>query len=156
MTEILRRATLYDVKGMDAVNRRNLPENYPILSWMGMVTTTKHSFVLVDNGEIVGYSLCIVLPYLMNDRVRTHDPVGYVISLAVDSKYRGKGWGRKLLESGVQSMKAVEVVNIKLNVRVGNTTAQKLYESIGFKKGKTINSYYEDGEDAFEYGGIPP
>ena len=46
-------------------------------------------------------------------------------------------------------MKKNEVFSITLEVRVSNISAQKLYESLGFKKILIKNNYYSDGEDAF-------
>jgi ribosomal-protein-alanine N-acetyltransferase len=146
----VRKATVYDASAMNTVNRRNLPENYTLMEWMGLITSSKHSFVALDNGGAVGYCLSVVLPYPTNDGYATHPPRGYVISIAVDEKYRGKGIGRRLLEESMKSMAKVNPTVVKLNVRVSNTAAVNLYKSVGFQEGIIAFGYYDDGEDAFE------
>jgi len=70
-----------------------------------------------------------------------------VVSIGVDIKHRGKGYGRLLLDRLVQSHPDRE---IHLNVRETNTVAQKLYSSIGFVKvEEVINYYHQFNENAY-------
>ncbi len=74
----------------------------------------------------------------------------HLVSIAVLDAHRKNGIGETLLLKGMQAMKeeygAPEFI---LEVRISNTAAVAMYEKHGFKKIKTLNSYYRDGEDAF-------
>ena len=101
----------------------------------------KHHISLVaqHDEKIVGYLIT-----LLNWRHR----LARHYSLAVLPQYRGQSIGNKLLlasESYVSVKKGV-----KLEIRVDNISALKLYQSLGYKPGKIKPAYYQDGCDAME------
>jgi ribosomal-protein-alanine N-acetyltransferase len=55
-----------------------------------------------------------------------------VFSLAVLEKYRGKGYGKKLMDGAIKRSKERGCKTLELNTEVDNTIANKLYESMGF------------------------
>ena len=57
----------------------------------------------------------------------------YVEEFQVMDKFRGRGIGRKLLTYALQQMKEAGVEAVYLRTREGNTPAQNLYESVGFR-----------------------
>ncbi len=74
-----------------------------------------------------------------------------IISLAVASSCRGRGVGRMLLLRALETGRAFQCSDCKLNVSVFNTAAQALYQSVGFIATKWLLGYYaSDGEDALE------
>ena len=73
---------------------------------------------------------------------------GRVFSLAVDSRYRGEGVGRTLLKAAFGVLRKVKIGYVRLEVRVSNTVAQRLYKSMGFVEIGFIPFYYKDGEGA--------
>ncbi len=69
---------------------------------------------------------------------------GYLLFLAVSPEYRGQGFGRELV-----SAVAEEYGTITCHARVTNETALDFYDHLGFEIVRRIESYYEDGGDAY-------
>ena len=97
-------------------------------------------FLLFHQAEVLGgvyilqsaFTVDILYLYIRKDKRRQH-------------------LGLVLLEQLVSVQLPKSVQKIVLEVRRQNTAAQKLYESFGFSKVRTIPKYYKDGEDAFVY-----
>jgi [ribosomal protein S18]-alanine N-acetyltransferase len=145
-----RNAQLSDAERMDALNRRSLPENYPLQEWRVILQQmSKYCFVAVDNmGKIVGYTLCVLVPSITwPDYLNKQTKKAILASIAVSDEHRHKGIGKMLLKKSIESLHQAE--NISLNVRISNIHAQKLYKQMGFEKVKIVPRYYADGEDAY-------
>lgn len=71
---------------------------------------------------------------------------GRIRLLAVDQKYRGHGFGLRLMQHALNDLIAQGCTNIFLVTRTNNYPAQKLYRSVGFK-----DSGVEDGFIKFDY-----
>jgi ribosomal-protein-alanine N-acetyltransferase len=70
-------------------------------------------------------------------------------NLAVNKKYQGKGYGRKLLEMGISLCQEAGCEIMTLEVRQSNVVAKSLYQSCGFEKVSVKKDYYQDNhEDA--------
>lgn len=74
-----------------------------------------------DNKTIIGFVAATV-----------RDKFGAINSVFVDVKFQGKGYGRSLVTSVLEDKLCKSVVVWKLNVSVGNKSAKKLYQSLGF------------------------
>ncbi len=73
----------------------------------------------------------------------------HVTNIAVDPDYRGKKFGRQLVEAMIQEALEIGVTRMTLEVRRSNLIAQGLYKSLGFISCGVRPGYYEDnGEDA--------
>ena len=110
---------------MDACNRRNLPENYPLSFWeQHLLRYPFHSRVVEMGSQLVGY--------ILSD--------GYdILSLAVDPLYRRQQWGTRLvheLQSGLPAL--------RLQVRCSNEPAIRLYTQLGFVIQQELFSYYQN------------
>ncbi|MDY6765021.1 MAG: ribosomal protein S18-alanine N-acetyltransferase [Halobacteria archaeon] len=92
-----------------------------------------------SEGDITGYALGIL----------TNSTHARVMSLGVRKEYRRQGIGRALMEELLDVFRNKDISNVELEVRVSNTAAQELYESLGFTKERRRDSYYSDGEDAY-------
>jgi mycothiol synthase len=83
----------------------------------------------LDKGEVIGYcwteSECGLEP-------STGQPKGRIYMLGVDSRYRGKGLGRRLLLMGLLHLKKQGRELIEITVDTQNAVAIALYESLGF------------------------
>jgi ribosomal-protein-alanine N-acetyltransferase len=89
-------------------------------------------------GRIVGY----VLFWLLPSEVDIHN-------IAVHIDFRRQGIGQALLQRVIEQTRNRESSLVTLEVRVSNTSAQRLYESMGFvAKGLRKRYYSDDGEDA--------
>jgi ribosomal-protein-alanine N-acetyltransferase len=69
----------------------------------------------------------------------------HIISLAVRPAYRRLGIGRDLLETLMERLRSIGVVEVTLEVREDNPIAAALYEKLGFRPSQKIDRYYEDG-----------
>jgi [ribosomal protein S18]-alanine N-acetyltransferase len=73
----------------------------------------------------------------------------HIASIAVDPAWRGGGLGAKLLHESVETAMQRQCVKITLEVRVSNTSAQRLYAKFGFVEDGIRKRYYQDNhEDA--------
>lgn len=95
-------------------------------------------FVWEENSEIVGYmGIWIIFEQAQ------------LTNLAVNKKYQGKGYGRKLLEMGISLCQEAGCEIMTLEVRQSNVVAKLLYQSCGFEKVSVKKDYYQDNhEDA--------
>lgn len=69
---------------------------------------------------------------------------GAIYGLGILPEYRGKGFGRQLLQLAIGKLKEKGLSKIKLQVVVKNTNALKLYQSCGFEICSTMDYYFID------------
>ncbi|MFB6309253.1 MAG: GNAT family N-acetyltransferase [Haloarculaceae archaeon] len=69
---------------------------------------------------------------------------GYMLFLAVHPEYRGHGFGKRLVARVAEDCGAVTC-----HARTTNEAAIDFYHHVGFEVSRRIDSYYEDGGDAF-------
>ena len=73
---------------------------------------------------------------------------GEVLQVAVLPEYRNRKIGKQLTETALKLGKGRGVSSVFLEVRVSNTPAIALYQSLGFCEIARRNGYYQDGETA--------
>jgi len=109
------------------INEFVLPENYPMDLWEEILS--EHcSFVLMANSVVVGYC-CVARQSIM--------------SFAIISEYRGKGYGKLLMDTALDNIKSVNWKCVDLHVRVDNEIAKKLYLKSGFEIVEKVDKYYD-------------
>lgn len=86
---------------------------------------------LIEQGKIIAFAIC----YLVADE-------GNLFNIAVDPRFQGKGYGKKLLQALIEQLKPKGVSSIWLEVRESNLNAQKLYSSVGFNQVSVRKNYY--------------
>lgn len=64
-----------------------------------------------------------------------------LFNVAVDPKYQGKGYGKRLLSELILQLKTKGVATLWLEVRESNP-ARKLYDSLGFNEVDIRKNYY--------------
>jgi ribosomal protein S18 acetylase RimI-like enzyme len=69
---------------------------------------------------------------------------GYILFLAVGPEYRGEGFGKRLVASV-----ADDYSTVTCHARTRNREALQFYRHLGFEVTRRIDSYYEDGGDAY-------
>ncbi len=74
---------------------------------------------------------------------------GHIITLAVDSRFRGRGIGSELLKRFLNFLKEKGAKSVYLEVSVRNRRAIRFYEKHGFKIIGLISKFYNDGSDAY-------
>lgn len=79
----------------------------------------------------------------------TTKKVLYIMTLAVLPAYRGRGVGRKLLQSVLEHVKDADlkekegIQEVMLHVQVSNEDGVKFYtDKMGFEKGERVDDYY--------------
>lgn len=63
--------------------------------------------------------------------------------LAVHPNHRGKGLARKLVEGVIEQERTAGKKALRLDVIENNTTAEKLYQKLGFQYIQTKTLYYD-------------
>ncbi len=76
---------------------------------------------------------------------RRHGHSGRLYNVVVDSIFRGKGVGARLLREGEIEAARRGFVIMSLEVRADNETAIPFYERHGYKTHEAVPDYYEDG-----------
>lgn len=71
------------------------------------------------------------------------DEIG-IYGFVVRPEYRGRGYGRQMLEETIRSIQARSEKRIMLEVETENTNALGLYRSCGFKESRTYGYYAFD------------
>lgn len=77
---------------------------------------------------------------------------GHIMNLAVHPDYRRRGIGGLLLQDLFDQARRRGVRRLRLEVRVSNVPAQRLYQRYGFRVERRRRHYYSDGEDALVMG----
>ncbi len=98
------------------------------------------SFWLVaeEDGKLIGYV-----------GSQSVAPEADVMNLAVAPEWRNKGIGRALMTALIAQLHSRGITALFLEVRVGNTPAQNLYQSLGFvEAGRRPKYYVNPTEDA--------
>lgn len=80
--------------------------------------------------------------------VRVRRGKGHISTLAVHPEWQGQGWGEILLIVALEQAVLLKANSVKLEVRVSNEAARRLYAKYGFTLLRRLHRYYRDGEDA--------
>jgi len=133
------------------INRRCLPENYSTYFFMDLHERSPETFIVAeDKGVIVGYIMCRIETGAPDFGLLGFTKKGHVISIAVLPEYRRQGIAHALMKEAMGAMLRHKAKECFLEVRVSNTPAVKLYQKMGFKVTRTIQSYYANGEAAYK------
>ena len=77
--------------------------------------------------------------------------IARLYSIAVADNARGRGIGEALLIAVEQISRAHGCTRLRLEVRMDNAGAIRLYERRGYSRFAARSGYYEDGADAWRY-----
>jgi len=106
------------------------------------------------------FELAIAAPDLLSVVACDDEVRGYLVgcpdvndlliaNLAVHPGSRGRGLGRLLLDQAIDRAREFNLAGCKLDVRMSNESAQRLYERIGFEPDGIRPGYYQHpAEDA--------
>jgi len=89
-------------------------------------------YVLTDSGRALGMMVLTINPKINHFHVDV---------LLVDKKYQHRGYGKFMLQKGLEILKKHGAKRIEIGVNRQNTPAIKLYQSLGFK----IGAIYDEG-----------
>jgi [ribosomal protein S18]-alanine N-acetyltransferase len=112
---------------------------YDAATFVMLYLRGREAFLVAREQEtIIGYVIGVM-----------DDETGYISSIAVASKVRGRGLGRALMEAVMARLIEQGARRFGLHVRQDNAAAIHLYETLGFVLVDRILDYYEDGSPAF-------
>jgi len=138
----IRRAAPSDIDTIVAIENESFIdpwESSVFFEAFSYFTTT--FFVAVCDGTVAGF----IVGGLENTGENTY---GHLCNFSVSSAYRRRGIGR-LLVRRLEHQFALELASgVQLEVRVGNTAAQRFYRRLGYRDVFQIEGYYSNGEDA--------
>lgn len=112
------------------------PDTWSAETFWAELAAPGRSYVVLrdDDGALLGYA-----------GVAVNRPTADVQTVAVTPAAQGRGVGRQLLDSLVQTAAEGGASELLLEVRADNVAAQNLYRSIGFKQIARRRNYYQPG-----------
>ena len=139
-----------DLQSIMQINRVCLPENYTDMFFIDLHQRFPETFIVAeDNGSIIGYAMSRVEVGLGNFSLGGLIRKGHVVSIAVLPQGRRKGIATALIKATMEGMVYYKAKQIYLEVRVTNAAGIDLYKKLDLEVTRTINGYYNDGEDAY-------
>jgi len=139
--ELKRQNSIFLVAELDESKKMSscfLPSQWNQHKTNGETNQNKYTGWLAGQGFIVGI---LGLWNMANE--------GHIVTLAVRRDYRKLGVGGAILRHCLRICFEKSFINVTLEVRASNKTAQSLYLKHGFKTvGVRKNYYTDDGEDA--------
>jgi [ribosomal protein S18]-alanine N-acetyltransferase len=135
----LRRLTARDLDAIERIEKRAYPTPWSRSMFAGELSKPSGICVGAFQGDgMLGY--LIVARYV---------DAWHVMNIAVDEPFRGRGIARALLEHLFEHTADDRERGYTLEVRVSNSVAIRLYESLGFVASGMRRGYYTDNrEDA--------
>jgi len=106
--------------------------------------TKGHAVTLIEEerGEARGYVLV-----LFNEGTS----LARLYSIAVDSRYRGKGVAQRLVEAAEAASIEQDRVYMRLEIRRDNPASIGLFTKLGYRQFGTYSDYYEDHMEALRF-----
>jgi ribosomal-protein-alanine N-acetyltransferase len=138
----IRRATPSDIEAIVAIENESFIDPWErsvFLEAFAYFPTTY--FAAVCDGSVAGF----IIGGLENTGETIY---GHMCNFGVSSAYRRRGIGRLLLRRLEHQFALELATGVQLEVRVGNTTAQRFYRRLGYRDIFRIEGYYSNGEDA--------
>jgi ribosomal-protein-alanine acetyltransferase len=140
----LRRAEAADLDAIMVIERATFPDDAWSTSSMRAELAGPHGYYLVavgDSGAIEGYAGLLAPEGAGQGDIQT---------ISVIEAARGRGVGRALMEALLAEAERRGAVEVFLEVRADNETAQRLYAALGFERIAVRPHYYQpDNEDAW-------
>lgn len=135
---IIRAWELADVERINQIEQASFSDPWSKDALVGVTKAFNFcGLVIEENGVVVGY---IGASSVLDE--------GEILLVAVDGAFRGKGYGKMLVNSLLKAFGENGVKKVFLEVRKSNAPAIACYEKCGFSKIAERARYYRDGEDA--------
>lgn len=139
MQVIIRELKAADAPAVSKIEEETFSMPWSVQDFLEMVEADyAYYYVAEADGEIAG---CCGIRNIVGE--------GEITNVVVAQNYRGQGIGRALMEYMLKEAPSHGIGDCTLEVRVSNTPAIKLYESLGFKgEGVRPHFYEKPVEDA--------
>jgi len=99
-------------------------------------------FVILKDSKVIG-----VAEFIRSFNIEE----AFLYGFSIKKEYRQKGYGKKMLEQAIVSLKKHKIKKISLTTSEENKKAIKLYEKIGFKNIETLSNEYGEGIKRIKY-----
>ena len=124
--------------------RPRTPDDYA--SFLGSQLADPDAVVFVaDDGEVIGYAYAALEGY---DYMSLRGPAAVLHDLIVHPDHRGRGVGRLLLNATLSYLTSRGAPRVVLSTAARNETAQRLFESSGFRRTMVEMTRELNGPDA--------
>lgn len=132
---LLRNALIDDFKEIHTLSSQlgyDYPSNLLKNKLKKILTYKDHKIIVVedDNNKVVGYVHGQIYELLYFDRMIN------ILGIVVDKKYRGKGYGKRLMEKIEEWAKENKCNGIRLTSNANRKEAHLFYENMGYKSEK--------------------
>lgn len=136
----IRQAVAADLPQVEAIDRESFESLHSPLHVLRQYFDVFSGLFFVACGRGIerccGYTIAAV----------SSDGLGWILSLAVTPKWRGRGVGRDLTKVAIARLREFPVNHIRLTVDPRDSAAVSLYASLGFTKIAEEANYYGNGE----------
>ena len=130
---IIREMTEEDVQSVCEIEEATFSMPWKAADFIDMIRRDNLNYLVVElDGKIIGGA---GFRNVLGD--------GEITNVAISESFRGKGYGRMLLEEILRVGKKMGASAFTLEVRVSNTPAISLYESVGFKSEGIRPGFYD-------------
>lgn len=127
----LRSGTVDDAGDMALLESRASPHPWNARQYRDSLSTGAPCLLMSENGLLCGLILVMLI-----------SPEAEILNLAIDPALQGRGLGRQLLTAMLQTLRAVSVERVFLEVRESNRIARRLYRGMGFNENGLRKHYY--------------
>jgi len=136
----IREVRLHEIDRVYEIACRCFTERYLPELFYNIYSSWPKAFLVADmDGKIVGFIAGAKLSSIE----------GRILLLAVETPYRRKGIGSRLLENFLNVCIAEGIKQVRLEVREDNYEAIRFYMNRGFVITSRIPHYYTDGSNAY-------
>ena len=130
---VIRHAIKTDISDIVKIEGASFVKPYSRRIFERMLQYYPSCFLVAELGNvIVGYIIGII----------ESKNVGHLISIAVCPSRRREGIGEKLTSEAIHKLSDLGAINVRLECRESNLSAQNMYEKMGFEFVDTIFQYY--------------
>ena len=120
-----------DLDAVMQIETVNFPFPWTASNFKDSINSGHICLVLEIDEVMVGYA---ILMMVLDE--------AHLLNISVSAAWKGKGWGRHLLNHMMQISREKGGLNMFLEVRPSNVSAITLYESIGFNEMGVRPGYY--------------
>ena len=144
-------ATTYDIRPLTVKNLKEVLR-LNIRCFRDGENYTKHTFAyLLNEPKTLSYRVVTPADEMVAFVVVmiNENGAGHLTTIGVAPEHRRRGLAKQLMEYTEQALRVRKISTVMLEVRVSNTSAQRLYLENGYAVTQRIEKYYNNGEDGF-------
>jgi len=137
---IIRTVRREEISSVYEIERISFKQPYPQSFLESLLIIAGDLFLVAKVKErVIGYAVALLRGGVL----------GHVISIAVHPDFRKRGVGAALLKELLSRLRSKGAQFVRLEVRISNRAAIKLYKKFGFKEIYLVPNYYPDGEACY-------